>query len=237
MSPPKPRTYTQLSESQLGWFHIAAQWICIRILYYYFNIFYSMRVLGKENRPKNWQSYIIAANHTSSLDPPLISVALQFQPISYMAKLELFQNPIMRLYNWSMSSFAVNREKLDISTVKTALKVLKHGQWALGLFPEGSRNKDGETLVNETKKGVAYFAKAAQVPVLPVGVYQSKRRICVAIGPLIPAEADMDVMGEKIRQAMVDLVAQAKACVNQPSWRGNASVSPLAARGSASASS
>src|ERR1043166_4846899 len=106
---PRKPSYSQLSESQFGWLHIVLQWICIQILKIYFRFVYSLTVSGLENQPWPWQPYIVAATHTSSLDPPLVSVALRFQPIAYMAKLELFQTPLMRLYNWAMSSFAVNR--------------------------------------------------------------------------------------------------------------------------------
>lgn len=202
----RQQRYSQLSDRQLGWFHIVAQWICIQILKVYFRFSYSVEVTGLENQPRPWQPYIVAANHMSSLDPPLVSVILHFQPIAYMAKLELFQTPLMRLYNWAMSSFAVNREKLEVSTVKTALRVLKHGEWALGIFPEGSRNKSG-TGINELKKGVAYFAKAGQVPVLPIGIRHAPgKRIHVRVGTLIPPESDIDALGEKIRLTLIDLV-------------------------------
>jgi 1-acyl-sn-glycerol-3-phosphate acyltransferase len=211
----RPKTtwnYSQLDDSQLGWFHIVAQWICIRILHAYCHSVYSLKVTGKENQPKEWQSYVVAANHLTSLDPPMVSVALDFQPVSYMAKRELFKRPIVRLYNWAMGSFAVNRDKLDLSTVKSALKVLKHGKWALGIFPEGTRNKDGT--INDAKRGVAYFARVGNVPVLPLGVYCSGRRMSAHIGKMIPPEKDLDALTEKIQQSIAELLEKAKADVS-----------------------
>ncbi|HEY9687290.1 MAG TPA: lysophospholipid acyltransferase family protein [Coleofasciculaceae cyanobacterium] len=205
--------YNTLTDSQLEWPHWVYQWICIKLLEIYLRLRYDVRIYGKENQPKGFQSYIVACNHTSTKDPPLVSIALDYQPIAYMAKLELFRTPILRLYNWAMSTFAVNREKLELSTVKTALKVLKHGKWALGIFPEGSRQKDGQ--LGEAKRGVAYFAKTAWAPVLPLAVVHStppkgKKRLEVRIGKLIPPEKDMDALTLKIQNAIAELAEQTK---------------------------
>lgn len=208
----KKPNYTQLTDAQLQWPHWVYQWICIQLIHIYVSLFYTLRIHGRENKPKEWKPCVVACNHISSLDPPLVSVALDYMPISYMAKLELFEKPLMRLYNWLMSSFAVNREKLEISTVKTAMKVLKHGKWSLGIFPEGTRKKDGTEDGGGAKKGVAYFAKMGKVPVLPLAMVHSvqangRKRIDIQIGKLIPPEDDIDAFTEKIQktiQAMAD---------------------------------
>jgi 1-acyl-sn-glycerol-3-phosphate acyltransferase len=204
--------YSTLTDDQLTWSHWVYQWISIQLLRIYYSLSNRIRVFGRENMPKEWFPCIIAANHTSSKDPPLMSIALDYRPISYMAKMELFQTPALRLYNWAMSSFAVNREKLELSTVKTVMKVLKHGKWALGIFPEGTRNKDGT--VQAAKKGVAYFAKAAQVPVLPMGIVHSvkngRKTIDIVIGTLIPPEDDLEALTQTIQGTIESLVEQAR---------------------------
>lgn len=207
----KVKKYSELSDSQFGWHHIFLQWVCVRLTHAYFLTKFNLRVYGRENIPKDWIPCVVAANHISSMDPPLVSVALDYRPISYMAKIELFQTFWMRLYNWMMSSFAVNREKLEISTVKTAIKVLKHGKWAIGIFPEGGRRKQGEAEVSENKKGVAYFAKTGKVPVLPLGIYlQEGKRLRVCIGELIPSEGkDLDTLAEDIKVGIAALVEKA----------------------------
>lgn len=220
LSDPKPaaskpkKSYTSLADSQLTWPHYIFQWICIKLIHLYTVLNYDLRILGKENQPKGFQSYIVACNHVSSLDPPLVSVALCYQPISYMAKMELFEKPLLRYYNILMSSFAVNRDKLELSTIKTALKVLKHGKWSLGIFPEGTRQKDGT--VSAPKKGVAYFAKTAWKPVLPLAMVHipqpngKKTKIEVRIGRLIPPEEDMDALAEKIQNTIAELAETAR---------------------------
>ena len=207
----KMKNYTTLGPNQLRWPHKFAQWVSIRILDILFKWKFHFVVRGKENQPKRWSSYVVAANHTSNFDPPFVSVALDFQPISYMAKIELYQTPILRIYNIAMASFAVNRDKLELSTVKTALRVLKDGQWALGIFPEGTRHKNAdEQLVGSAKRGVAYFARAGNVPVLPLGIYQQGKRVYVNIGEPIPPEKDLDILTEKIQASIAALVEKGR---------------------------
>ena len=208
------RNYAQLEDSQLKWPHIFYQWVVVTSLKIYCNLRYKMVVEGVENCPKDWQPMVVAANHVSSLDPPLVSVALHFRPISYLAKKELFENNYwMRLYNIAMASISVNRAKLELSTIKSTHKVLKSGKWALGIFPEGSRQKGIET-VGEAKKGVAYFARSGKVPVLPLGIVHipasPRKRVHVCIGPLIPYEEDLDAFTEKIQSSIAALVERAK---------------------------
>lgn len=158
---------------------------------------------------------VIAANHISSMDPPLVSVALNYRPVSYMAKKELFEGAAwMRIYNVAMSSFAVNREKLELSTIKSAQKVLKSGKWALGIFPEGTRNKNAEAM-GDAKRGVAYFARSAKVPVLPMGIVHlpdtPKNRIHICIGQPIPWEEDLEAFTETIQNQIRLLMERAKS--------------------------
>lgn len=214
-SEPAKGNYTQLTENQLKWPHMVYQWIAVNLLNIYFRIRYNVKIVGRENAPKDWVPMVMAANHISWMDPPLVSVALNYRPISYMAKKELFEkNFWMKLYNIAMSSFAVNREKLELSTIKTAHKVLKSGKWALGIFPEGTRKKGTEEPA-EAKRGVAYFARSAKVPVLPFGIAHVKDsprdRINICIGQPIPWQDDLDAFTNTVQQEIQNLVEQAKA--------------------------
>lgn len=205
--------YTQIQDSQLTWPHMLLQWICIRLMEIYLRAKFRLRIKGKENKPKGFHSYVIACNHCSSLDPPLVSLVLDYQPICFLAKIELFDKFWMRTYNWGMSSIAVDRQKMDLSTVKSAIKVLKTGKWALGVFPEGTRRKDGE--LGKAKRGVAFFACNAKVPVLPMGIAHVERggrtHIEVRIGKMVPYEPDADAMNQKVQDAIAALVELAKS--------------------------
>lgn len=174
---------------------------------------YHYTVLGKENIPPlDFGSYIVAANHTSNLDPPIVSVALRYRPIAYMAKNELFQPPLMgHLYKLT-GAFAVNRDKMEISTLKSAKFVLQTGHWLLGMFPEGTRNESGEG-IQELKKGVAVIAKSAKVPILPIGITRKGpkgKEIIARIGQLIPYQEDADALHQQLQQTLYDLTLGAE---------------------------
>ena len=161
-----------------------------------FKLVYRLEVYGKENIP-NDNNFIIAANHLSTLDPPLVCAVMN-RGVAYMAKKELFENPFMRWWlNW-LGAFAVDREKLSVSTIKT-VKNLKETDWVLGIFPQGTRQEAGE--ISHITKGFATLAKSTQCGILPIGItgtQEVKRipftgKIIVRIGKVIPYSDD--VMG------------------------------------------
>ena len=89
-----------------------------------FKFVYRLEVQGRENIPKD-NSYIIAANHLSTLDPPLVCAVMN-RSVAYMAKKELFENIFLRWWlNW-LGAFAVDREKLGVSTIKTVMTIKKN---------------------------------------------------------------------------------------------------------------
>ncbi len=105
-----------------------------KIIYFVFKLFFRAKVRGQKNLPEEG-GVIIMSNHISLLDPPLIASVLD-RPVHFMAKKELFENPILRLILYIADAFPVDRESTDIKAVKKALNILKNGE-VLGLFPEG----------------------------------------------------------------------------------------------------
>ncbi|MBY0404321.1 MAG: 1-acyl-sn-glycerol-3-phosphate acyltransferase, partial [Cyanobacteria bacterium] len=128
--------------------------------------------------------------------------------ICYMGKEELFETFWSQLFYRTVGVFSVNRHKIEISTIKTAKVVLNSGNWQLGMFPEGTRNKDGEG-VQEVKKGVAFIAKSTHAPILPVGISRSPsnpKEITVRIGKIIPCEGTIESLSQELHHALLDLV-------------------------------
>jgi len=99
-----------------------------------------------------------------------------------MAKEELFHVPILSQLIQTLGAFAVNREKLEISTIKSAKNILSKTKWLLGIFPEGTRVRGN--IVGKINPGFAYLAKTTNSKVLPVGIAYN-RRDCPIIGKLI----------------------------------------------------
>src|SRR5277367_5922264 len=78
---------------------------------------------------------VLASNHISHFDPPLLSMAAR-RKIDWMAMKDLFKHPFTAFYFHSIDTFPVDRNNLDRASVKTALKRLKKGR-VVGMFPEG----------------------------------------------------------------------------------------------------
>ncbi len=136
------------------------KWSVVSPLFY---SYFRGRVYGVENVPKSG-SLVVTSNHASYFDPPLISCAVE-RPVAYMAKEELFKNPIfakaIRLYG----AYPVKRKAADRSAIRSALEYLDNG-WATGVFLSGTRTRDGR--IPNPKPGAVLIAAKAQVPILPV---------------------------------------------------------------------
>ena len=136
-------------------------------------IFYTVfrvRVYGRENIPTEG-AVILAANHASNIDPPLMASLID-RPVSYMAKIELFENPIFGAAIRRCHAFPVKRGESDRGAIKAAVNVLKEGR-VLGLFPEGTRSKTGE--LRKAEAGVALIAAMTGAPIVPVAILNSHR--------------------------------------------------------------
>lgn len=123
-----------------------------------------IKVIGKENLRVPSGSVIIS-HHTSNWDPIILGFIVKHKPVSYMAKEELYKNKVARFFLLHLHTISVSRGKGDLKAVKTALNALKEGRM-LGIFPEGTRSKDGSILPFE--QGTALLALRADVPVIPV---------------------------------------------------------------------
>lgn len=123
---------------------------------------------GLENVPKNGP-VILAPNHVSMFDPPLVGCASP-RRVTTMGKAELFEKKWFGLKIFPyiiqhMATFPVKRGAPDRRALRRAAKVLKEGE-ALVVFPEGTRTRNGELGSGEI--GLALVAHAARAPIVPV---------------------------------------------------------------------
>ena len=173
-----------------------------------FKLVYRLEVQGRENIPKD-NNFLVAANHLSTLDPPLICAVMN-RGVACMAKIELFKNPFMKWWLDWLGAFAVDREHVSVSTMKT-VKAIKNTEWVLGIFPQGTRQLDGK--ITNITKGFATIAKSNKCGILPVGIIgteEAKRipfsgKIIVRIGEVIPYSDNIEEMVEKWGETIQNL--------------------------------
>jgi 1-acyl-sn-glycerol-3-phosphate acyltransferase len=132
------------------------------------------RVFGTENLPPTGP-LIVACNHVSYLDPPLLG-CLCPRRIRYMAKKELFAIPVLGEVIRALGAYEVDRQGSATSAIKRSLRVLEAGG-VVGIFPEGTRNPTGAI---QPQTGVALLASLARVPVVPACIRGTDRALRLA---------------------------------------------------------
>lgn len=125
-------------------------------------LFLGFEVVGEERVPEKGP-VIVAANHHRFFDPVFVSMAVP-RRVRWMAKKELFAFPFGTLFAFT-GAFPVDRQGGGRAALRTALHFLAEGR-TLGIFPEGTRRKEGVS--PEAKTGAALLAARSGAPVLPV---------------------------------------------------------------------
>jgi 1-acyl-sn-glycerol-3-phosphate acyltransferase len=142
---------------------------CHYVIRVAFDMFFRGEVVGADNLPKRG-GFLLAANHASFLDPPLIGCHMSRQ-IAYFARKTLWRRGIASWWLDSVGTIPVDRDGgQDVSAIKRVLKALKEER-GLILFPEGTRTVDGN--LQPAKAGVGFIAVKTQVPVIPVRIFGS----------------------------------------------------------------
>lgn len=142
--------------------------------------FYRIKVIGKENVPKQG-GVLLCTNHIDNLDPPVVGITCP-RSVHFMAKEELFEVPVLKTVLPKVNAFPIKRGMSDRQALRKALSILKAGK-VVGLFPEGTRSKDGE--LQEGLAGAGFFAlrgEAAVVPCAIIGPYKPLKRLKVVYG-------------------------------------------------------
>lgn len=158
------------------------------ILYPFIMLLFRIKVIGLKKIPRG--AAVICANHTSLWDPVLLGITLTAKnPLCYMAKKELFENPFLGFLLRHLGVFPVERESADLATIRKSIEVLKADK-KVAIFPEGRRVREGDVAPNEVKTGVAMIAMRAGVPIVPIFLSGNKRmlrRTWVCVGdPIMP---------------------------------------------------
>ncbi len=138
-------------------------WLGFRAL---FAIYFRCRAAGVEHVPRTGP-VILASNHLSFLDPPLVGSCLP-RGINYLARDTLFRFPGIGALLRSWSAVPVDRDGGGAAGLKAILDRLLAGG-AIILFPEGTRSRTGE--LQPARSGVGLAILKSQAPVIPVRVF------------------------------------------------------------------
>ena len=146
-------------------------------------IYFRLHITGRENIPKEG-GVIIASNHLSYLDIPLLGYSIG-RRADYMGKRELFNIPIISSLFRTLGGFPIDRDKLDRTALKDAVKRLKSGR-VIVVYPEGTRSQDGR--LQPGKPGVGIIVRMSGAKVVPAAIQGTDRAMPIGAWFIRPAK-------------------------------------------------
>jgi 1-acyl-sn-glycerol-3-phosphate acyltransferase len=143
--------------------------VCHYVIRSAFDMFFRGDVAGTENLPKHG-AFLIAANHASHLDPPLVGCHVPRQ-MCFFARKTLWSGGLASWWLDAVGTIPVDRDGgQDVGALKRVLRALAEGKVMI-LFPEGTRSPDGK--LQTPKPGVGFIVCKTQVPVVPARIFGS----------------------------------------------------------------
>jgi len=151
--------------------------------------FFRLKVIDVANVPKEG-GVIVAANHNSYFDIPLLGCALH-RPADNIAKSELFQIRLIAFFFRALGGFPIRRGHADRKAIGEAVRRLKAGR-LLSYYPEGTRSKDGK--LQKGKSGIGWVVAGSGATVVPAyikGTHPTRifRRVTIRFGSPIDFKA------------------------------------------------
>lgn len=134
-------------------------WLITRLLS---RFLFGIKVIGRENIPRIG-GFIMASNHVSYYDPPLVG-SWSTRQMAFLAKKELFSNWLFSFVLHRVNALPVSRGGVDRAALRQSVQTIQSG---LGLvfFPEGTRSRSDQFL--EPRAGMGMVASKAGCPVIP----------------------------------------------------------------------
>lgn len=174
-----------------------------------------LRVSGLEHLPE--PPYILAANHSSEIDPLVLGVSVP-EHVVYLVSRHLEQLPIVFRLIRAFDPVFVQRGLADVASVRATLARLAQGE-VVAIYPEGRVVQDG--LLGPLHEGLAFIALRAAVPIVPVAIFGASQmwplgarwprpsRLKVRIGPPLVAHAEEDArtLTGRLRDALLGVLA------------------------------
>ncbi len=152
-----------------------------------FKILFYMEVEGRENIPEEGP-FILASNHLSFLDPPLLGISSP-RKLYFLARKTLFKNKIFSAFIKRLGAIPIEREGSPMA-LRKGLDVLKEGK-GLVIFPEGTRSRDGK--LKNGKPGVGFLAIKGKCPVVPVFISGTDKALPVGAKFIKPTKIKVKI--------------------------------------------
>ncbi len=191
---------------------------------------FDLRAKGTERLPPG--GGLLLSSHKSFLDPLLIGTPLN-RPISFLARHSLFRVPVVGWILRNTYVMPINRDSAGSESIRESSRRLKHG-FLVGMFPEGTRSRDGE--LGEIKPGFIAILRQAAAPVIPTGIAGADRamprgallprlgRVRVVFGEPVPLDVVTQLSRRGSERDLVRLVRQRiEECqIEAERWRAEA---------------
>ncbi len=187
-----------------------------------FHGFFHYRVYHRERlRLVENTGALLASNHVSMFDPPLIGIAFDYE-VHYLARKTLFDHPVTGFFYPRFNALPIDQERPEMGSLKRIIRIVKAGEKVV-VFPEGQRSPDGTILPGEP--GVGLMIAKSRVPVVPFRIfgayealprgkkYPRRSRISVVVGePLKFTEEELATKSREgyraLAQRVMDEVAR-----------------------------
>jgi 1-acyl-sn-glycerol-3-phosphate acyltransferase len=188
-----------------------------------FTAFFGYRIIGREKLLTKG-SVLIASNHESFLDPPLIGVMFN-HPVYTLARKTLFRGFGAWLYP-RMNAIPIDQDRPDMTSLKYVIKLLRQKNQVV-IFPEGSRTMDGQLQPAEAGTGlIVVKSKAVVQPVRIFGARDALPRgsakirfspITIVVGdPIVFSPEELKVKGRDGYQKISDRIMEEIAKIELP---------------------
>lgn len=177
-----------------------------------FKLYYNPKIIGKENIPKDG-TMLVVGNHKHIMDQCLIVLATK-RMIHWMAKREYFDDKKVSWFFKMSGCISVDRSIKDEHAKGEALEVLK-SNGAIGLFPEGTRNKTDAFLL-PFKFGAVSMAKKTDALLVPFGIsgdykFRSKNLVVIIGKPFKVGDMDLEEANKKLEKEVGKLMKKGQA--------------------------
>ena len=181
--------------------------ICRVVLGFIFKLYYNPKIIGKENIPSKGP-IIVAGNHVHLFDQCLTILSTK-RYLCYMAKKEYFDDKKVAWFFKGNGCIPVDRTKKDTNAKEKALEVLNNNG-AIGIFPEGTRNRTNEIL-QPFKFGAVSMAEKTNATIVPFAIigeykFRSKDLTVTFAKPFKVGDMTLEEANEKLYKEVLKLL-------------------------------